>query len=94
MPNYQQENGMSDFLMFNKLITTWLVRIVYWIMQIVIFYVSIMAMFVETNFNYKTIGDDDPNFLSGLLILILGSLILRIVTESIIVIFKICENTK
>ena len=86
--------NFKEYLMFDQLLTTWIVRVVYWIGQVAIVIVSIMAMFIESDFNYLIIGDDDPIFILGLLILIFGSLILRLVTESIIVLFKICENTE
>ena len=86
--------NFKEYLMFDKLLTTWIVRVVYWIGQVAIVRISIQTMFFDSEFNLLITGDDDPIFILGLLILIFGSLILRLVTESIIVLFKIYENTE
>lgn len=82
-----------QFLLFDFLITTWIVRIVYWLGELSIIVICFSTMFVEGDLNRAIIGDDDPNFFLGLLILVFGSLILRLLTESMIVLFKISENT-
>jgi hypothetical protein len=50
-------------------------------------------MFFGGELNGVIVEDNSPNFLIGLLILIVGSLLIRLFSEGIIILFKISENT-
>lgn len=81
---------MKKFLLFDFLVTTWVIRLIYWILQSAIIVFSIAAMsgsFENTNLfsNYSGIGP-------GIFILIFGSLSFRLIMEILIVPFKITEN--
>jgi len=79
---------MKKFLMFDLMLTPWIVRILYWLMQLGIIIVGILTMAEITDFDFA-----DSALLTGLIIIVGGSLGLRMFFEGIIVIFKICENT-
>ena len=80
---------LKEFLLFNFLITPWLIRIIYWILQLLIIFLSIKIIFGEVLIlDFYLIS----GFLEGILFLIFGSLFLRLSTESLIIFFKISEN--
>ena len=86
-------NTFKQFLMFDFLITTWIVRIGYWLGQALIILIALATMFFGGELNGIILGDNGPNLLIGLLFLIVGSLLIRLFSEGIIVLFKISENT-
>ena len=86
-------NAFKKFLMFDFLITTWIVRIGYWLGQALIIILAVATMFFGGELNGIIIGDNGPNFLIGLLTLVIGSLLIRLFSEGIIILFKISENT-
>ncbi len=76
---------MKKFLMFDVLIAPWMIRILYWILQLAIIVVSLTGGRI---FNFQ-LGNGEI-----LLIFVIGSLLLRLVAETLIVWFKIAENTQ
>lgn len=86
-------NAFKQFLMFDFFITTWIVRIGYWLTQALVIILALAAMFFGGELSGAITEVYEPNFLAGLLILIAGSLLVRLFSEGIIVLFKICENT-
>lgn len=77
--------------MFDFLITPWLIRIIYWLLQLAL---VIGSLKVITGGNAKIFGSTINGFMGGLGLLILGSLAIRLITELLIVWFKIAENTQ
>ena len=65
---------MEDFLKFRKMITPVVIQILFWIGVVGVVIVGIIGL-----------GDD---FLSGILTIILGPLVVRIYAELLMVIFK------
>jgi hypothetical protein len=84
--------NFKNFLMIDSLITPHVLRVIYWILQLVILIVSLIAIFS---------GNSSPAFkgmpsgaAGGILLLIVGSLLLRIYIELLIVIFRIAEDLR
>ena len=86
-------NAFKQFLMFDFFITTWIVRIGYWLAQALVIILALVAMFFGGELSGAITEDYEPNFLVGLLILVAGSLLVRLFSEGVIVLFTICENT-
>lgn len=108
---------MKKFLMFDLMITPWIIRILYWVGQVTIIVVGFVTMAHARSgggggfhggggfgdINYMTQNSNHHSSLfsnlsmggpvMGLLIIILGSLYLRILLEVLMVQFKICKNT-
>lgn len=80
---------MKKFLMFDFLITPWLVRILYWVMQVIII---IKALDIMTSQSTYIFGDRIDNVASGWIIIIFGSAILRLITEIMILGFRIAKD--
>lgn len=74
--------------MFDYMVTPWIIRILYWIMQISIIIFGFVIMFSGGNSELGLSG-----FGGGLLIIIVGTLIIRLFFEMLMVQFKISENT-
>ncbi len=88
--NYSTIKNIKRFFMFDFLITPWIIRIIYWLLQIIIVIGSFGIMIGYNNiFSYYLYG-----FMGGLIFLIVGSLVLRLITELLIIVFKIAENTE
>jgi hypothetical protein len=81
----------KKFLLFDFLITPWLVRIVYWLLQILII---ILSYRIISGGNAKVFGTNFDGTIGGFLFLIICSIILRLITELMIISFKIAENTQ
>lgn len=79
---------MKKFLMFDLMITPWIIRILYWILQVVVIIAGLYSMFSGARVGYGMGG-----FAGGLIMIIGGSLVLRMYLELMIVLFKISENT-
>lgn len=77
--------------MFDFLITPWLIRIIYWLLQVIIVFASLKIL---TGGNANIFGSYINGLLGGLFFLIVGSLVLRLITELLIIGFKIAENTQ
>jgi hypothetical protein len=69
---------MNDFLNFKKMLTPTLIKFLFWVMLIVTVVVGIVTLF--------------KSFLSGLLILAIGPLFVRVYCELLIVIFSINDT--
>lgn len=89
---------MKKFLMFDLMITPWIIRILYWISQTGIILTSIITFFRSPDpyrsylqSGFERMFNGGP--LSALLILIFGSLVSRLFYEVLMVLFKISENT-
>lgn len=82
---------MKKFLMFDFLITPWIIRIIYWLLQVIIIFASFRIL---TGGNAEIFGGYINGLGGGLLVLIVGSLALRLITELLIIWFKIAENTQ
>lgn len=77
--------------MFDFLITPWIIRIIYWILQVIILLGSIKIM---TGGNAEIFGSYVNGLGGGLLFLVVGSLVLRLISELLLIGFKIAENTQ
>jgi len=76
--------------MFDFMITPWIIRILYWILQIIVIVLGLIQSF------YQGLFDEflrHANVLGGLLFIIIGTLVLRLFFEMLMVQFKISENT-
>lgn len=101
MSRKTNNNFMKEFLMFDVMITPWIIRILYWVSQIGVILAGLAAFFSPSRSNvmgYNDYGSYGRSFLGGgpfygLLILIVGSLFLRLFFEMLMVQFKISENT-
>jgi hypothetical protein len=91
---------MKKFLMFDLMITPWIIRILYAINQVIIIIVGLFIFFKSAN-NYSGYNGysnshslfDGGGPLYGLLVIIGGSLVSRLFFEMLMVMFKISENT-
>ena len=89
---------MKKFLMFDILITPWIIRVIYWILQVVIIIFGIFMIF-NNNFEiimeyYYLLNMIGPFAYFGWFgFIIIGSIYLRLVFELIMVVFKISENS-
>lgn len=89
------------FLMFDSMITPWIIRILYWVGQVLIIVTGLVSMAnVRGGGGYYSgygggglFGGLSMGPLGGLLYIILGTLLLRLFFEILMVQFKICENT-
>jgi len=71
------------------MITPWIIRILYWILQVILIILGLMATFgVGLMDEFR-----DWGALGGILIIICGTLVLRLFFEMLLVQFKISENT-
>jgi hypothetical protein len=70
---------MKDFLTFRKMITPVIVQVLFWIAVAVIIIYGFYTMFASS-------------FVQGLLMVILGPIVYRILFEMLIVIFKINDT--
>ncbi len=71
------------------MITPWIIRILYWILQVILIILGLMATFgVGLMDEFRDWGD-----WGGILIIICGTLVLRLFFEMLLVQFKISENT-
>lgn len=75
--------------MFDLLIAPWIIRILYWITQLYVILLGFMVFFNPDFINFY--GLKGP--FGGLLIIVVGSLHLRLFFEILMVLFKICDNT-
>jgi hypothetical protein len=79
---------MKKFLMFDLMITPWIIRILYWIMQI-----GIILGGLYTMGSGASLGFGKGGAIGGLIMLVGGTLVLRLFFEMMMVMFKISENT-
>ncbi len=79
---------MKNFLMFDLMITPWIIRILYWILQIV---VIIGGLYTMGSGERAVFGPSGA--VGGLIMIIGGTLVLRLFFEMMMVMFKISENT-
>ena len=78
---------MNDFLKFRKMITPFVVQILFWVG--VAFCVLIgFAMIATAGNGYNTFWE----ILTGLLVIILGPLVVRVYCELIVIFFRMNEN--
>lgn len=80
---------MDDFINFRKLITPSIIKVVFWVSSAI----CIIAGIVLIASSFGSYGRGATAFLPGLLITLLGPVVLRILCETIFVIFKLYENT-
>ncbi len=80
---------MKKFLMFDMMITPWIIRILYWILQVVV----IIGGFYTMGSSHGYGGLGMGGVLGGLIMIIGGTLVLRLFFEMMMVMFKISENT-
>ena len=80
---------MDDFINFRKLITPSIIKVVFWVSSVI----CITAGIVLIASSFGSYGGGATAFLPGLLITLFGPIVLRILCESIFVLFKIYENT-
>jgi hypothetical protein len=86
------KGGFADFVLFRKLIAPWVTIVFYWlsVAAVILFGIAVM---IAGSFS----GDRRPltivaSIVVGLLIMIVGPFLLRIVYESAIVIFRIYDT--
>ncbi len=80
---------MKEFLMFDKLVLPWIIRVFYLIGQSMIILAGIMKL---TDRFYITRMPYAANIIVTLIVMILSSLVLRMFCEAIIVTFKLSED--
>ncbi|WP_210402405.1 DUF4282 domain-containing protein [Nautilia sp. PV-1] len=78
--------NIKDFFFFNRFITPTAITVIYWLMLLGVFIGGIAEMFG----GYY--GFTFQSFVSGLLIIVIGAITIRIYLEIIMVIFKINSN--
>ena len=76
--NHMEQNNISDYLAFRKMITPLVIQMVFWISIAITILTGLAAMI--------------QSFFIGLLIIILGPIALRIYFELIILLFRINET--
>ena len=74
--------------MFDLMITPWIIRILYWLMQ-----TGIILGGLYTMGSGASLGFGKGGAIGGLIMLICGTLVLRLFFEMMMVMFKISENT-
>jgi hypothetical protein len=79
---------MKKFLMFDLMITPWIIRILYWILQIAVIIGGLYTMG-----SGNRVGFGMGGAVGGLIMIIGGTLVLRLFFEMMMVMFKISENT-
>jgi hypothetical protein len=89
--NHQSGEGFSNFISFKKFISTFLIQILYVIGVIFITISGLSKLFEKQSdmFGYSVL---ENNALLGLLIIILGNLLWRLVCEASIVIFSMHDT--
>jgi len=81
---------MKKFLMLDIMISPWIIRVLYWIAQAGVLVIGLIGLFTgDYDFTLGTGAN-----LVGLLVIILGTALCRLVFELFMVQFKICENTE
>jgi len=80
---------MKKFLMFDLMITPWIIRILYWVLQIAVIIGGLYTMGSSHGYGGFGMG----GVLGGLIMIIGGTLVLRLFFEMMMVMFKISENT-
>lgn len=70
---------MKDFILFRKLITPMLIQAIFWIALVLLIYITIKDLSLH-------------QYLSALQIIIIGPLVLRVVCESLILMFRVNAN--
>ncbi len=73
---------MKDFLCFRSMMTPTLLQIIFWLGTIFAVFAGLYVIFIHHKFSI------------GLQILILGPLLLRVLCEMMIVIFRVNDNLK
>jgi len=80
-------NDIKKFLMFDFMLTPWIIRVLYAILQFALIVISLLSMIFR---DYYTLGFD---FKSSLALLVGGTIVLRVFFEVLMVQFKVAENT-
>jgi hypothetical protein len=78
---------MGDFLAFRRMITPIIIQIVFWIGVVACVVGGFVVMFV-----IELPGPKGQQFFSGLALLLLGPLVVRVYCEILIVIFRMNES--
>jgi hypothetical protein len=78
--------------MFDFMITPWIIRILYWVTQIFVLIFGLAAI-ITGDHDFRITREIDAE-VTGILVLVVGSLALRLFFEMSMVRFKIFENTK
>lgn len=90
---------MKKFLMFDVLISPWIIRVLYWILQIAIIVSGLILIFTDHGVGYENIRIFSFILLGplakfgGIGLIIVGSIYLRLLFELFLVLFKIFENS-
>lgn len=71
---------MNDFLLFRKMISPWLIQILFWLIVLFCIYIAIIDIFEKES--YLVIFE----------VLILGPIVARVVCELFILFFRINDN--
>lgn len=79
---------MDDFLKFRKMITPAIIQILFWVGVAG----SVIAALVIMGASFGRYGGGVGTFLSGLLMLVLGPVVVRIYCELLILFFRINET--
>jgi hypothetical protein len=72
---------MGDYLTFNKMITPVVIQVIFWIGAVIIVLVGLFGLFTG----------GFMGFISGLLTIILGPILLRVYCEIIMVFFRVLD---
>lgn len=79
---------MEDFLKFRKMITPAIIQILFWVGVAV----SVISSLVVMAMSFNSYSGGVGVFLSGLLMLVLGPVVVRIYCELLILFFRMNEN--
>ena len=74
---------MDDFLTFRRMITPIIIQAIYWILTVVV---------VGLGFYSLVTGDSAYERISGLILIVLGALLVRVYAELLILAFRISET--
>ncbi len=82
------EEKMEEFLKFRKMITPAIIQVLFWVGVAV----CVIAGLVTMAYSFDSYSGGVGVFLSGLLMLLLGPVIVRIYCELLILFFRMNEN--
>ncbi|MBL4659398.1 MAG: DUF4282 domain-containing protein [Alcanivoracaceae bacterium] len=80
---------MKDLLFFDKMVTPKIITFVYWLMLLIIAFIGFKIIFGE--FFGRHYGPSFESFSIGLIFIVFGAVAARILSEILVVMFKINE---
>lgn len=87
-------NNLKSIIFLDAVLSTKIVTLAYWVLMLINWIVGIGLIITGTNENIDTAYSSEMMLFSGIALLFLGSILIRLWAEFMVVMFKIQQNTR